>query len=29
LRYSGRSNGEGTIAEETRREVLELIESLT
>ena len=29
LRYSGRSNGKGTIAEETRREVLELIESLT
>jgi hypothetical protein len=29
LRYSGRPNGKGTIAEETRREVLELIESLT
>ena len=29
LRYSGRSNGKGTIAEETRREVLELIESLS
>ena len=29
LRYSGRSNGKGTIADETRREVLELIESLT
>ena len=29
LRYSGRSNGKGTIAEETRREVLDLIESLT
>jgi hypothetical protein len=29
LRYSGRPNGKGTIAEETRREVLELIGSLT
>jgi hypothetical protein len=29
VRYSGRPNGKGTIAEETRREVLELIESLT
>jgi len=29
LRYSGRANGKGTIAEETRREVLELIESLS
>lgn len=29
LRYSGRPNGNTTVAEETRREVLELIESLT
>ncbi len=29
LRYSGRANGKSTIAEETRREVLELIEHLT
>ena len=28
LRYSGRENGHGTVAEETRREVLELIDSL-
>jgi hypothetical protein len=28
LRYSGRENGHGKVAEETRREVLELIESL-
>jgi hypothetical protein len=28
-RYSGRQNGSGTVAEETRREVLELIDSLT
>ena len=29
LRYSGRENGHGKVAEETRREVLELIDSLT
>jgi len=29
LRYSGRPNGNGTVPEETRREVLELIDSLT
>ncbi len=29
IRYSGRQNGSGTVAEETRREVLELIESLS
>jgi len=28
LRYSGRANGNGTVGEQTRREVLELIESL-
>ena len=28
LRYSGRENGHGKVAEETRREVLELIDSL-
>jgi hypothetical protein len=28
LRYSGRPNGNGTVPEETRRELLELIESL-
>ncbi|HKP93648.1 MAG TPA: hypothetical protein VJS88_07105, partial [Chthoniobacterales bacterium] len=28
LRYSGRGNGHGTVAEETRREVLDLIDSL-
>ncbi len=28
LRYSGRPNGNGTVAEETRREILTLIESL-
>jgi hypothetical protein len=28
LRYSGRQNGNGTVPEQTRREVLELIESL-
>jgi hypothetical protein len=28
LRYSGRANGNGTVAEATRREVLELIDSL-
>ncbi len=28
LRYSGRGNGNGTVGEQTRREVLELIESL-
>lgn len=29
LRYSGRQNGDGAVAEQTRREVLELIDSLT
>ena len=29
LRYSGRENGNGAVAEQTRREVLELIDSLT
>ena len=29
LRYSGRENGHGKVADETRREVLELIDSLT
>jgi len=29
LRYSGRANGNGTVAEQTRRDVLELIDSLT
>ena len=29
LRYSGRENGNGAVGEETRREVLELIESLS
>ncbi|MEP6975304.1 MAG: BatD family protein [Spartobacteria bacterium] len=29
LRYSGRQNGHGTIAEQTRREVLDLIETLS
>jgi hypothetical protein len=29
LRYSGRGNGDGAVAEQTRREVLELIESLS
>jgi hypothetical protein len=28
LRYSGRANGNGVVPEETRRELLELIESL-
>jgi hypothetical protein len=29
LRYSGRENGENAVAEQTRREVLELVESLS
>ena len=29
LRYSGRPNGNGTVTDETRREVLELIDRLT
>ena len=29
LRYSGRQNGNGNVAEQTRREVLDLIDSLT
>jgi hypothetical protein len=29
LRYSGKPNGNGAVAEDTRREVLELIDSLT
>jgi hypothetical protein len=29
LRYSGRPNGNGTVPEETRREVLELIDRLS
>jgi hypothetical protein len=29
LRYSGRPNGNGNVADQTRREVLELVESLT
>ena len=29
LRYSGQANGNGTVAKETQREVLELIDSLT
>jgi hypothetical protein len=29
LRYSGRQNGDGAIAEQTRREVIDLLDSLT